>query len=212
MPRTARFVIPDVSLHVVQRGHDGHDCFFEESDHFAYLDYLHGFAVRFQCTVHAYCLMTNHVHLLLTPSTEDGCALLMKYLGQHYVQRLNARLNRVGTLWQGRFYSCPVASERYVLACYRYIERNPVAAGMVSQAADYRWSSFAANALGGTDGFVRPHAAYLGLANECESRGNAYRELVATPLEQPVIDEIRKATRGGYVMGAEREPRRRGKG
>ena len=209
MPRTGRFVIPDVGVHVVQRGHDGQACFFEDSDRLAYLDYLHGFAVRFKCSVHAYCLMTNHVHLLITPSSEDGCALLMKHLSQHYVQRINARLNRLGTLWQGRFYSCPVAAERYVLACYRYIERNPVAAGMVSQAAEYPWSSFAVNARGATDGFLRPHAAYMGLANDCAVRGNVYRELVDTPLEQPVIDEIRRATRGGYVMGAERGSRRR---
>ena len=211
MPRTARFVIPGVSLHVVQRGHDGQDCFFDESDRLAYLDYLHNFAVRFQCSVHAYCLMTNHVHLLLTPSDEEGCALLMKHLGQHYVQRVNARLDRIGTLWQGRFYSCPVASERYVLACYRYIERNPVASGMVGGPADYRWSSFAVNAGGGSGAFIQPHAAYLGLASGCGARGSAYSELVHTPLEQPVIDEIRRATRGGYVMGAERDPRRRRK-
>lgn len=211
MPRTARFVIPDISVHVVQRGHDGQDCFFEDSDRIAYLDFLHSFAVRFQCSVHAYCLMSNHVHLLVTPSTEDGCALLMKHLGQHYVQRINARLNRVGTLWQGRYYSCPVASERYVLACYRYIERNPVAAGIVSQAGDYPWSSFAGNARGGCDGFLRPHVAYLGLADDRAVRTAAYRELVDTPLEQPVLDEIRSATRGGYVMGAERGSRRRRK-
>jgi putative transposase len=135
----------------------------------------------------------------------------MKHLGQHYVQRVNARLDRIGTLWQGRFYSCPVASERYVLACYRYIERNPVASGMVGGPADYRWSSFAVNAGGGSGAFIQPHAAYLGLASGCGARGSAYSELVHTPLEQPVIDEIRRATRGGYVMGAERDPRRQRK-
>ena len=211
MPRTARFVIPDLTVHVVQRGHDRHDCFFDEWDYLAYLDYLHAFATRFGCSIHAYCLMTNHVHLLLTPKTADGCSLLMKHLGQHYVQRVNARLKRVGTLWQGRFFSCPVPTASYVLACYRYIELNPVEAGMVKLPRDYRWSSFELNARGTPDGFLSPHPAYVGLASDPNARAGAYVALFDTPLEQQLVDEIRKATRGGYVMGAVRRPRGRRK-
>ena len=211
MPRTARFVIPDLSVHVVQRGHDRRDCFFEDADYLAYLDYLHTFAARFRCSVHAYCLMTNHVHLLITPRTSDGCALLMKHLGQHYVQRINARLQRIGTLWQGRFFSCLVPSERYALSCYRYIELNPVEAGMVRHPRDYRWSSYGFNALGAADDSLSPHPAYAALAHDCAARTIAYTGLFDTPLEPAVIDEIRKATSGGYVVGATRRPRGRTK-
>ena len=211
MPRTRRFVIPDLSLHVVQRGHDGDDCFFEEADYVAYLDYLGTFAARFGCSVHAYCLMTNHVHLFLTPSTSDGCSLLMKNIGQRHVQRINARRQRSGTLWEGRFYSCPVPTERYALACYRYIEFNPVEAAMVAHPREYRWSSYGAKARGGANAVVSPHPAYAALGSDWGARGKAYAGLFDRPLEQSVVDEIRKATRGGYVMGAPRKPRGRPK-
>src|SRR5262245_55776451 len=124
MARTARVVLAGHPLHVVQRGINRGACFFGESDYHTYLRYLAELSVRFGCSVHAYCLMTNHVHLLLTPETGDGCALLMKNLGQRYVQGVNYHLKRSGTLWEGRFHSSLVTSETYVLNCYRYIEWN----------------------------------------------------------------------------------------
>src|SRR5690554_4997647 len=105
MPRTARLVIPDFALHVIQRGHDRADCFFEEADYVDYLVALGTYAARFQCLVHAYCLMTNHVHLLVTPRENTGCALLMKHLAQRHAKRINAKLGRTGTLWEGRPHS-----------------------------------------------------------------------------------------------------------
>ncbi len=209
MPRTARVVISDLSVHVVQRGHDRRACFFDVGDYLAYLDYLQFFAARFGCSVHAYCLMTNHVHLLMTPGTSDGCALLMKYLGQSYVQRINRKLKRTGTLWEGRFHSCLVGSEHYALACYRYIELNPVRAGLAGHPREYRWSSYAVNSQGQGNGFVRPHPAYLALADDYRRRGYTYSTLCETSLEDSVIEELRKATRGGYLVGAVR--RRRGR-
>src|SRR3989440_5617612 len=157
MPRAARIVVPEMAVHVIQRGNNHGRCFFSDVDYLAYLSYLRFFARRYQCSIHAYCLMTNHVHLLLTPHAADACALLMKYLSQCYVQRVNKRTGRSGTLWEGRFRSCLVASEHYVLACYRYIELNPVRAGMVSHPADYPWSSYAANSPGkwGLSPFLR---------------------------------------------------------
>ncbi|HEX6266941.1 MAG TPA: transposase [Burkholderiales bacterium] len=131
MPRLARLIVPDVSVHIVQRGHRRAACFFDDADYLAYLVALGTYASRFQCAVHAYCLMTNHVHLLVTPGDAAGCALLMKHLAQRHSKRINARLARTGTLWEGRFYSALVTSEDYVLACYRYIELNPLRAGMV---------------------------------------------------------------------------------
>ena len=209
MARTARVVIPDVSLHVVQRGHDRQRCFFDESDYQTYLAYLNEFALKFACSLHAYCLMTNHVHLLLTPHMIDSCAQLMKNVGQRHVQRINSRLGRTGTLWEGRFYSCLVASERYALACYRYVELNPLRARMVAHPTEYPWSSYRANSGCNRHGLLTPHAAYAAIAVDPQQRAAAYRELCDEPLEEEMIDEIRRATRRGYVVGSPRRPRGR---
>jgi putative transposase len=202
MPRGARVILVDCQLHIVQRGINHNACFFADCDYRAYLRYLAEFSGRFGCSIHAYCLMTNHVHLLLTPHSEDACALLMKNLGQNYVQGVNQRLGRSGTLWEGRFHSSLVTSHTYVLWCYRYIERNPVQAGMVGAPSEYSWSSYATNAEGRGHDFVRPHPAY-------ESVGRlAYRAMCEEPVPKPVLDEIRRATRVGCAIGA----RRRGRG
>ncbi len=208
MPRDARWVLPGIPLHIVQRGIDRRPCFFTDSDYRTYLRFLASSAQRFACSVHAYCLMTNHVHLLVTPHDADACGAFMKYLGQCYVQSVNQRLARTGTLWEGRFRSCVVQSESYVLACYRYIELNPVRASMVSSPADYPWSSHGANAAGKPCKVVRPHAVYESLGLDTPSRADAYRMLCADALPPPQIDEIRKATRVGCAIGA----RRRGRG
>ena len=204
MPRRARIQIPELSLHVVQRGHDRNDCFFEDGDYVAYLDYLATFAARFGCSIHAYCLMTNHMHLFITPRTGEACTQMMRYTSQHYVQRINKRLARSGTLWEGRFHSGLVGSERYALGCYRYIELNPVEANMVARPCDYRWSSCEANARG-FSGFLTPHPAYAALGTDAGARGRAYVALFDVPLERTLIDDIRKATRGGYVVGTKRK-------
>jgi putative transposase len=209
MPRVARSVLVDCPLHVVQRGINRSTCFFAEADYRTYLHYLAVFSARFGCSVHAYCLMTNHVHLLLTPHTADACALVMKNLGQRYVQGVNHRLGRTGTLWEGRFYSCLVPSESYVLACYRYIELNPVRAGMVAAATQYRWSSYGANAEGKGNAFIRPHAAYDGLGLESEQRSRAYKNMCDQGVPALVVEEIRKATRVGCAIGTRRRQRGR---
>jgi putative transposase len=203
MPRTARVVVPDVALHVRQRGNNGLPCFYRSSDYQIYLRYLLVFAARFGCMIHAYCLMTNHVHLLLTPRDMHACARLMKHLGQCYVQTLNKSLARTGTLWEGRFRSCLVPTPQYVLACYRYIELNPVQAGMVANAHDYPWSSHLANAAGRYDPLVSPHPAVHSLGRD------AYRNLFDLPLDAAVIAEIRKATRNGHCLGMPQKRRGR---
>ena len=211
MPRTARLVIPDMALHVVQRGDDRADCFFEEADYVSYLVALGTYAARFACTVHAYCLMTNHVHLLITPREATGCALLMKHLSQRHAKRINGSRGRSGTLWEGRPYSGIVASDEYALACYRYIELNPVRAAMVNHPSAYRWSSHAANMRVDLHSFVRPHPSFLALATEDARRAKAYQELCDEPLKQEVIEEIRRATYGGHRMGEPRKSRGRQK-
>jgi putative transposase len=209
MPRIARSVVAGLSLRVVQRGINRQQCFFSESDYRTYLRFLREFCGRFGCSLHAYCLMTNHVHLLLTPQAEDSCARAMKNVGQRYVQTVNKRLERTGTLWEGRFKSCVVPSEAYVLACYRYIELNPVRARMVDSPGSYRWSSYRVNAEGDADGLVSPHPSYDALGLDGGQRLSAYRALFESAPSAPIVEEIRKATRIGCVAGKKREERGR---
>ena len=211
MPRVARLVVPDVSLHVVQRAHSRAPCFLDEDDYVAYLVALGTYAARFSCTVHAYCLMTNHVHLLLTPSHSNACALLMKHVAQRHSKRMNAKTGRSGSLWEGRFHSGLVTTDDYALACYRYIELNPVRACMVQQPSQYQWSSHCANVLGGQDNIVRAHPAFLALGTDELHRMAAYRQLCSVQLPGEQLEEIRRATRGGQHMGGPHNRRGRPK-
>jgi putative transposase len=147
--------------------------------------------------------MTNHVHLLLTPSTLHACALLMRNLGQRYVQYFNRRYERSGTLWEGRFRSCLVDSRRYVIACHRYIELNPVRAGMVSSASAYSWSSHNGNAGRAFNEVLTPHAEYLALASNATSRHAAYQGLFVADDEPAFLAAIRDATNGGFALVGE---------
>jgi putative transposase len=206
MPRVARLVVPDVSMHIVQRGHQRAACFYDNDDYSSYLVALGTYAARFRCVVHAFCLMTNHVHLLVTPQDRAGCALLMKHVAQRHSKRINAKLGRTGTLWEGRPHSGLVASDDYALACYRYIDLNPVRAAMVDHPSNYRWSSFNANIGTELHSFIRPHPAFLALGTDEPHRVAAYRALCETPLQHDVMDQIRHATRTGHRMG---DPRKR---
>ncbi len=204
MPRGPRLVVPGVALHIVQRGHDRRDCFHHETDYLVYLSHLRDLAIKTECLLHAYCLMTNHVHLLLTPSTPQSCARLMRNIGQGYVQYFNRRYKRSGTLWEGRFRSCLVESAQYVIACYRYIERNPVRAGMVPSASAYPWSSHGGNAGLASNKLLAPHPEYLALASEEVSRRNAYRQLFVVDDDPAFLRAIRDATNGGFgLIGAQ---------
>lgn len=204
MPRRARLSLPDIPWHIIQRGNNRSVCFYATEDYQYYLHYLHEFADRFGCALHAYVLMTNHVHLLLTPARDDSAALLMKHLGQRYVQYVNRTYRRSGTLWEGRFRSCLTQGEDYVLACYRYIELNPVRAGMVMRAQDYRWSSYHANALGRAHTLLTPHAEYLRLGRQDGERRENYRALLRAHVDSALTQEIRDATNGNFVLGGKR--------
>jgi putative transposase len=189
-------------LHVIQRGNNRGDCFFAVRDYTAYLGMLQELAAEHGCAVHAYVLMTNHVHLLLTPQRADSAALLMKNLGQRYVQLVNRRHGRSGSLWEGRFRSCIVDSDQYLLRCYRYIEMNPVRASMVGDPAQYPWSSFHANALGLPSPLITLHAQFNALGRDADARRDAYRALFAEPLTDPELRQIRAATNGGFALGS----------
>jgi putative transposase len=200
MARQPRLIVPDVALHVVQRGVDRQDCFSEETDRLVYLSLLRELCTETQCAVHAYCLMTNHVHLLLTPATPHGPSVLMRKIGQRYVPYFNRRYGRTGTLWEGRFKSCLVESSRYVLGCHRYIECNPVRAGMVRHAGAYRWSSYNANVGLADDAMLTPHIEYRALGLTPASARAAYRDLFEAPADSALIKAIREATQGGYPL------------
>jgi len=201
MPRRQRLQATGLPVHIVQLGNNHQACFFVEADYWFFLDRLEAFSKRFECDLHAYVLMTNHVHLLLTPHLARGLSLLMKFLGQCYAQYMNRTHRRSGTLWEGRFRSSLVQSPRYVLACYRYIELNPVRAHMVKHPADYPWSSYAVNAEGREMKWLAPHGEYLALGLEDESRRSAYRDLFATELGPELLNEIRTSMHGGHTLG-----------
>lgn len=204
MPRRARLRLANVPLHIIQRGNNRGACFFDDEDYRVYLRHLHQLTARFACSVHAYVLMTNHVHLLLTSRELDGASSMMKHLGQRYVQYVNRTYKRSGTLWKGRFRSSIVQVETFLLRCHRYIELNPVRAGMVEHPADYRWSSFSANALGRPDHLITPHPAYLALANNDAVRQAAYVEMFRCVLDVNELQQIRSAGNAGYALGNER--------
>jgi putative transposase len=200
MPRTPRTVAPGVPLHIVQRGNNRAPCFFEVRDFDQYLHYLLRASLTERCRVHAYCLMSNHVHLLVTPESETAGARFMKAVNQCYTQYVNRVRGRTGTLWEGRYRSSVVYALRYVLACYRYIELNPVRAGIVRHPADYPWSSFGANADGLDNPLIRPHGAYAALGHSAATRRAAYRALVDESITAPLVDNIRMAIGKGRTL------------
>ena len=204
MPRRARLAVPGIPWHIIQRGNNRIPCFYADEDYRCYLEMLGEQAENYGCALHAYVLMTNHVHLLLTPPETDSAALMMKQLGQRYVQYVNRTYRRSGTLWEGRFKSCLAEEEAYVLTCYRYIELNPVRAGMVGHPKDYRWSSYACNGLGAPDRLISPHDQYARLGPSHQERLDAYRALFASRLDATQIEAIRKATNGNYTLGDSR--------
>ena len=204
MPRRARILVPGVPVHLIQRGNNRSPCFFADEDYRFYLDRLAEQAARHGCAIHAYCLMTNHVHLLLTPESATSLGGLMKALGQRYVQYINRTYRRSGTLWEGRFRSCLMQDEAYVLGCHRYVEQNPVRAGMVEHPAEYRWSSYRANAQGECDALLTPHALYLAIGRSAPARRAAYRELFRAGLDPGMVDQFRQATNGNFALGGSR--------
>ncbi len=201
MSRHARLRIAGCPLHVIQRGVNRSACFAGEEDFRLYLGLLAELCARHSCALHAYVLMTNHVHLLLTPDDPEGPSRLMKHMGQRYVQSFNRRHERTGTLWEGRFKSSIVDSEAYLLRCQRYVEHNPVRAGMVGNARDYEWSSHRSNAYGIPSTFLTPHALYVALASTPTDRVAAYRQLFGAPLSAGDLQLIRHAANAGLPLG-----------
>jgi len=201
MPRVPRPVIPGHPLHLIQRGNNRVTSFVDADDYWYYKRVLRESSVREGCAVHAYVLMTNHVHLLVTPDSVRGPARMMQAIGRRYVRYFNDRYSRTGTLWEGRYRSTIVDSLHYFFAYMRYVELNPIRAGVVTQPGTYRWSSFRHNAHGDVDALITPHPLYLALGSGSSGRQATYRSMFAKHLDMEAVNIIRRATNAGEVLG-----------
>jgi len=204
MPRKPRFYVPGAPVHAVQRGHNRSAVFFDDLDYLEYLRCLKQAADSYGCKIHAYVLMTNHVHLLLTPERSDSVGGLFQGLGRHYVRYVNATYQRHGSLWEGRYKCNVIESQEYFLSCMRYIELNPVRAGMVDHPAKYRWSSFAANALGDDNVILTQHVEYMALGSLPTDRQIAYRGLLGRGEDPEKLALLRDYLQTGTPLGNER--------
>ena len=204
MARLGRYFVPHQSLHVIQRGNDRKAVFFADDEYIQYRDWLIAAAEANGVAVHAYVLMTNHVHLLATPATAESLPRTMQTLGRRYVRFVNARYQRTGTLWEGRYRAAPIDTEDYFIACCRYIELNPVRAHMVEHPRQYRWSSYRAHSEGKEDALAAFHPIWRRLGREREARQRAYRDLIKEKLDPGFVAALRTATNGGWALGGER--------
>lgn len=204
MARLSRMIAPGLPHHIILRGNNRQAVFFDSDDYALFRLWLSDAARREGCDIHSYVLMTNHFHLLVTPARADSISRVMQSLGRRYVRHINRKYRRSGTLWEGRFRSAPVEAEAYLLACMRYIERNPVRAGMVKQVRSYDRSSYRANALGAADSLLTPHPVYAALGNTAEERQTAYRALFRHRQDEEELESIRNSTQGGWALGGEK--------
>jgi len=201
MPRKPRFFLANVPTHVVQRGNNRQPIFFSDNDYRVYLDWVGEAGERWGCAIHAYVLMTNHVHLLITPQDADGISRFMQYVGRRYVPYVNHEYRRSGTLWQGRFKSNLVQSEAHLLLCHLYIQMNPVRAGMVTAPGQYPWSSYRSNALGESNAILTAHSEYRSLGGSEERRHAAYRDLFASRIDEANLEQLRACLQTGTPFG-----------
>lgn len=204
MARHPRFCLPGYPQHVIQRGNNRDILFADDQDYRVYLEILGEASQRFGCAIHAYVCMTNHVHLLVTPIGESAISQTMQSLGRKYVQYFNHRYQRTGTLLEGRYKASLIDSDGYLLTCYRYIELNPVRAGMLEKPMRYSWSSHRYNAAGYTDSLVIEHPLYTQLGAGTEERRAAYRALFKRHISAKTLDNIRMATNKGWALGNDR--------
>jgi putative transposase len=204
MARLPRFVIPDQPQHVIVRGNNRCEIFCADADYQFYLEKLEEACDKHGCQLHAYVLMTNHLHLLITPQEAQSIGKAMQMLGRYYVQYYNYTYQRTGTLWEGRYKATLIDSEAYLMTCMRYIELNPVRAGMVSHPSDYPWSSYLSNAQGQSNEVITPQFEYRRLGKTDEDRQAAYRLLFKHHIAESALNEIREATNKAWVLGDDR--------
>ena len=203
MARLPRFELAGIPQHVVQRGNNRLPYFLDDEDRQRYLQCLRQALLRFGCRLHAYVLMRNHVHLLLTPDEAGSVSRLMHVFARNCVGSFNGRHGRTGTLWEGRYKARMVDPGRYFLACSRYIELNPVRAWMVAQPQDHPWSSYDANADGRMDSLLTAHPEYLALGSDPMTRALTYQALFAEALPDELVNEIRGYLHQQKVLGTD---------
>jgi len=201
MPRKPRFNLVGIPQHVIQRGNNRDPCFFGEEDYHRYLGDLKEATDKYDCRIHAYVLMTNHVHILVTPMQSHAISDMMQSLGRRYVYYINKSYRRTGTLWEGRYKSSFIDSDEYLLTCMRYIELNPVRAVMVEHPGEFKWSSYHANAQNGIDNLIKEHPCYTGLGKTKEHRQTAYRKLFKDHLDIDTLHDIRESLNHELVLG-----------
>jgi len=204
MPRRARLNLEDLPQHIIQRGNNRQATFFADEDYRFYLDRLADGARKYGCSIYAYVLMTNHVHLLASARQAYGLSLMMQYVGRYFVRYINRAYGRSGTLWEGRFRASLVDTETYFLRCCRYIECNPVRARMVRAPGEYPWSSYRSHAFGAPDRLRAVHEQYERLGKCGEERQQAYRDLFRTELDARELAEIRDTANRGWPLGSDR--------
>jgi REP-associated tyrosine transposase len=189
MPRQRRWFVPDLSVHVIHRGNNRTEVFKADADYVAFLTFLQRACERHRVSLHGYVLMTTHYHMIVTPPDATALPRTMQALGANYVRYHNARYDRIGTLWNGRYRALLIDSDKYWLTCLRYVEQNPVRAGMVETPAAYSWSSYSAHASGRWPAWLTPHPVYAALGSTAEQRQVAYRNLcnVALPEDQLIL-------------------------
>ena len=202
MARLPRLTVAGYPHHIIQRGNNRQAIVVDNEDDQRLLDLLKEHAAKHEVAIHAYVLMSNHLHLLATPATPEGVPRMMQGVGRSYVRYFNRRHHRSGTLWEGRYRSTLIQAERYLLACMAYIDLNPVRAGMVAAPADYPWSSHAHHAGLRTDPLVTPHPLYWQLGNTPFAREQAYRDLVDSGLTTNEQAELTRAVHSGWALGA----------
>ncbi|MBO1924370.1 transposase [Thiomicrorhabdus sp. 6S3-12] len=204
MARLERITPAGVPVYLIQRGNNRQVIFADESDFKAYLHWLQEYSEKFSVSIHAWCLMTNHVHLLCTGDADDSISKMMQSIGRQYVRYFNHKYQRTGTLWEGRFRSCLVDADSYLFELYRYIELNPVRASMVESPDEYPWSSYRINALGVESDLCTPHERYLALGNSGYERQKSYRDVFQILTSKPLIEDIRQSTNKGMAIGSEK--------
>ena len=204
MARLPRLFIKGCPQHLIQRGNNRQAIFFSDEDYTVYLDKLKDFSEQYEVSVHAYVLMTNHVHLLVSTEHEGAISKMMQSIGRYYVLYINKNYQRTGTLWEGRYRSTIVDSDNYLLTVMRYIEMNPVRAGMVEHPAEYPWSSYQANGVGKVIELLTPHERYIKLGESNTKRLQRYVRLFDDYLSDNTLELIGTATNKAWVLGSER--------
>jgi putative transposase len=204
MARLPRLVVPNQPHHIIQSGNDRQTIFRDAEDYTAFLQWLKDASRQFKVAIHAYVLMPTHIHLLVSPSDDVGLGRMMQWVGRHYVPYFNSKYQRAGTLWQGRYRAVVLDSEQYFLLCSRYIESNPVRAGLVGSPEDYAWSSISHHIGARQDPLITDHPVFWALGNTPFDREANYKSLLDLGVSAREAEALTEATMKGWPLGSDR--------